>query len=176
LSSKQSTDNVPKKRKGKGGNKSLLTPTFIKRVEQLAAQGMTQRQIATILNVNACTISSWKSREGKLEDKFRKAIEKGEALGIARRMARIEKAGKKGSWQADAWALERRNPEQFARRDSVRVSDADGNPVAGTTVIAPTVVFIQPRKEELTEAIIDVTSNGVQKHLPNGLPNGNGKS
>jgi hypothetical protein len=137
---------------------------------------MTQRQIATILNVNATTISIWKSRDGKLEEKFRKAIEKGEALGIARRMARIEKAGVKGSWQADAWALERRNPEQFARRDSVRVSDADGNPVAGTTVIAPTVVFIQPRKEELTDTIIDVTSNGHAKHLSNGLPNGNGKA
>jgi IS30 family transposase len=161
---------APKGRKNpRAGNRSLLTPTFLKRVEDLAAQGMTQVQIATILNVNACTVSSWKSRDGKLEDKFRKALEKGQARGIQRRMKRIEKAGMKGSWQADAWLLERRNPEQFARRDMVRVSDADGNalPAATTTVIAPTVVFVQPGKEEMTN-ITDV------QQITNGNGNGGG--
>jgi hypothetical protein len=84
-------------------------------------------------------------------------------------MKRIEKAGMKGSWQADAWLLERRNPEQFARRDMVRVSDADGNalPAATTTVIAPTVVFVQPGKEEMTN-ITDV------QQITNGNGNGGG--
>lgn len=152
------------KRKSKAGNKSLLTPKFIRQTERLAALGMTQRQIATILGVNACTISIWKAKDGKLEEKFQKALERGEARGVERRLRRIERAGNNGSWQADAWTLERRQPEQFGRRDSVRVSDPDGKPMSGTTVIAPTVVFIQPKKEELMDAAIDIPK----------LANGNG--
>lgn len=145
-----------KRRRGKGTGRSKLTAEFIHKVEQLAAQGLNQRQIATILNVGACTISIWKAGKGKLEEKFQNALRKGEAEGIRRRLKRIEKAGVKGSWQADAWLLERRNPDQFGRNDRMRVSDVEGNPIASTTVIAPTVVFIQPKKEELTESVIDI--------------------
>jgi len=143
----------PKRRKGRkrGGNKSKITGVFLRRVEKLAALGLNQRQIASILNVGACTISIWKSSDGELETKFQKALEKGNSRGIERRLARIESAGKAGSWQADAWTLERRNPEQFGRRDAVRLSDADGKPLPGTTVIAPTVVFVQPEKRALDD-------------------------
>lgn len=163
------------KRHGKPGNKSLLTPKFIKQVEQLAAQGLTQRQIATILNINSCTISGWKSKGTALSDKFVKALERGEARGVQRRLKVIDKAMNK-SWQAAAWMLERRNPNEFARKDNLAVSDPDGKPLAGgTTVIAPTVVFIQPKKEDLTEQVIELTGNQSAKQLPNGLPSGNGK-
>lgn len=149
------TNGHPKRkvRKSRAGNKSKLTAAFIGSVQKLAAQGLNQRQIATILNVGVSTISIWKSKKGGLEAKFQNALQKGEAEGIRRRLARIEKAGIKGSWQADAWLLERRNPDQFGRNDRMRVSDVDGNPIAGTTVIAPTVVFIQPKKDELSEPI-----------------------
>jgi len=154
VSQSATNGHTSKKRKGRGGRKSRLTDiTFIKQVERLAAKGMTQRQIAVILGIDPCTISSWKSRKGELEDKFNKALKRGEAKGVQRRLDRIEKAGKGGSWQADAWMLERRLPEQFGRNDRMRVSDVDGNPIAGTTVIAPTVVFIQPKKDELSEPI-----------------------
>lgn len=156
-------------RNPKAGRGSKLTTEFIHKVEQLAAKGLNQRQIAHILNVGPCTLSIWKASSGKLEEKFQKALSVGEAIGVKRRLERIEKAGKKGSWQADAWLLERRQPEQFGRRDSVRVSDPNGNalPAATTTVIAPTVVFVQPGKEELTN-ITDV------QQITNGNGNGGG--
>lgn len=100
------------KQKKKQGRPIKHTPKMIRRVSELAALGMTQRQICTIVNVNECTLSTWKTTFPKIN----KAIEKGTALGIERRLKRIEKAGKRGSWQADAWQLERRNPDQFAKR------------------------------------------------------------
>lgn len=156
----------PYRKKKRGGWK--LTTEFIHKVEKLAAHGMTQRQIATIMGVGECTISSWKSKKGFLEEKFAKAIARGEATGIQRRLERIEKAGKKGSWQADAWLLERRVPEQFGRNDRMKVTDGEGRPIAGTTVIAPSVVFIQP-KEDAIDNVIDL------KQVGNGT-NGNGEA
>lgn len=156
--SQEATNGHPPKRKyvrklKHGGSNYKLKPPFLRNVEKLAAQGLTQRQIAHILNVGESTLSIWKSSDGKLEEKFQRALSRGEAEGVRRRLARIEKAGKKGSWQADAWILERRQPEQFGRNDRMRLSDADGKPIGGTTVIAPTVVFVQPQKEELSETI-----------------------
>jgi ParB-like chromosome segregation protein Spo0J len=147
-----------------GGSNYKLTPSFIRNVERLAALGLNQRQIATVLNVGESTLSIWKSSDGKLEEKFQKALARGEAEGIRRRLARIEKAGRNGTWQADTWILERLQSGQFSRRDSMKISDPNGNPVAGTTVIAPTVVFVQPKKEELAGAIgtLEITNgNGV---------------
>lgn len=151
----------PRGRNNRAGNRSKLTTQFIHNVEKLAAQGLNQRQIATILNVGACTISIWKAGKGRLEEKFQKALAKGEAEGVRRRLARIEKAGIKGSWQADAWMLERRQPEQFGRNDRMKLSNPDGTPISNTTVIAPTVVFVQPQKEELPEVIeLPAVENG----------------
>jgi|GEM_PF-1502483 len=124
-----------------------LTPSFLKQVEELAALGMNQRQIADVLSVGEMTMSMWKRERNDLEVKFVKALKKGEAAGIRRRLRRIELAGEKGSWQADAWTLERRHPDQFAKRDNVRVGDPDGKPLA-PVVVAPTVTFVQPSKEE----------------------------
>lgn len=162
----------PKRRKRrKGGTKTLLTREFIAKVEKLAAKGLTQRQIAHIMNVGACTLSIWKSKAGEATEKFAKAIARGEAKGVEMRLKRIEKAAIKGSWQADAWVLERRNPEQFGRRDAVSLSNPDGSAVqASTTVIAPTVVFVQPRKDDLADVIEVKPTNGTNGHGQLGLP------
>lgn len=166
----------PKRRKKKAGNRSLITPNLLKLTKELAAQGLTQRQIADVIGIDACTISIWKSKDGKLEEKFQKALKQGQAMGVLRRLKRIEAAGKAGSWQADAWKLERLNPDQFARRDNVRLADADGNKIeSAPTVIAPTVVFVQPEKQPIPAAIDVPATNGNGHQLPNGLPNGNGK-
>lgn len=46
---------------------------------------------------------------------FYKAIKKAEADMVARSVARIQKAAQDGTWQADAWLLERRCPQEFGR-------------------------------------------------------------
>lgn len=111
--------------KNKGGRPSGLTPAVLLRVMALAARGLNQTQICKIVKVRPGTMIDWKRTNPKLTE----AIEKGQAIGIARRLARIEKAAKAGSWQADAWYLERVHWQQFGRRDRAEISGPGGGPV-----------------------------------------------
>jgi transcriptional regulator with XRE-family HTH domain len=164
-----------RKRKGRGGRDSKITSDLLKRVREMASNNMNQRQIASILGVSACTLSIWKSREGKLEEKFRKAIEQGYADGLNRRLKRIEKAGKKGNVSADQWMVERMAPEQFGRTQQIRIGNPDGSAMeSAPTVIAPTVVFVQPAKQQLGP-VIEVETNQLNGGNGHGLPEGNGK-
>ena len=82
--------------------------------------------------INSSTFRSWRSKaEDGVEPykSFWSEVTKAEAEGIIRRMARIEKAGLEGNWQADAWVLERKYPEKFGRRDRVQISGDPNAPV-----------------------------------------------
>lgn len=138
-------------RKKRRYNPTKLTAVFIKRVENLAAKGLNQAQIAEVLNVGASTMSIWKTKDSALSEKFVKALAKGAAIGLERRLCRIEKHGKK-SWQADAWWAARRFPEQWGDKSSMRLANPDGTPLqpaSVTTVVAPNIMFVQPDKKEL---------------------------
>lgn len=64
----------------------------------------------------------------RLACEFRDATEKAEADAKIGALARIQKAGREGTWQADAWYLERRYPHEYGRR-AVEVSGPAGGPV-----------------------------------------------
>jgi len=64
------------------------------------------------------------------------AIEKAEAQAIQRNIAHIQIAAKT-SWQAAAWWLERRYPEQFARRER--------HDITGDSDIRVTVKYADPK-------------------------------
>ena len=57
---------------------------------------------------------------------FWEEVNLAESEAIVRRIARIEKAGADGNWQADAWVLERKYPDKFGRREKVTLQ-ADPN-------------------------------------------------
>jgi transposase len=84
---------------------------------QAIEQGATYEQAAAVAGITYETLRSW--RAGK--PVFSVALEKAEASGVVARLERIDAAGRGGAWQADAWWLERRYPEQWGRRDRVQV-------------------------------------------------------
>jgi hypothetical protein len=47
---------------------------------------------------------------------FLEALEKGQADFVQEQLTRIHKAARRNSWQAAAWMLERRRPDEFGRR------------------------------------------------------------
>jgi len=61
----------------------------------------------------------------KLSVAVTKAIDDAELTSLAR----INKAGRDGAWQADAWRLERRSPDRWGRR-RVDVGGVQGAPIA----------------------------------------------
>jgi len=63
----------------------------------------------------------------------------------------IQKAAGKGNWQAAAWWLERRRPNDYARRDTVQVG-SDGTPLIVAGVSEATLTDTE--KMEALKAII----------------------
>lgn len=67
-----------------------------------------------------------KAKTGRFKEFYNK-IEEAKAYAIALRVENIRKAGRNGSWQADAWWLERMDPENFSRKDNVNVKSENIN-------------------------------------------------
>lgn len=74
---------------------------------------------------------------------FVEQLERAKGEAIEARIKRIEAAGKQGSWQADAWWLERQIPSEFGKREAVELTGKDGGAV---------LINIIPFEEEPTDA------------------------
>ena len=96
-------------------------------------QGATFKDACYAAGIGYSTGRQW-VKEAEAEDApddkraFLALIQKAQAEGKIERIKRIEAAGKKGSWQADAWYLERMYPEEFGRQ-RLEVTGAEGGPV-----------------------------------------------
>ncbi len=80
--------------------------------------GNTRRDSALGVGISYDTFRAWTLRFPE----FLHAVEKAEALARQRFVGQIALAAKNGSWQAAAWNLERRDHENWGRRDRVDVS------------------------------------------------------
>lgn len=127
------------------GRRNKKMSDYCERAIELATLGLSQAAIADSLDIHPITLIRWKNNDAN----FANAIKRGYAICKESKVKRIAKAGEK-NWQADAWLLERRFPDEFARRENVRVGDPEGKPLA-TAVIAPTVNFIIPANDRSRE-------------------------
>ena len=88
------------------------------------ATGMYVNLACQSVGISTSALSEWKIKGKKgihPYDKVWQKIQVAEAKAIERRIKRIEEAGENGSWQADAWYLERRYPHLFGKRDTVAI-------------------------------------------------------
>lgn len=85
-------------------------------VIEATGKGMPRVHAAAVANITPATVWNWMSKGRKQQSGpyrlFFEAMKKAEADFIQRNLEAIEAAGK-DSWQAMAWLLERRHPEQF---------------------------------------------------------------
>jgi len=96
------------------------------------ATGMYVNLACQSVGISTSALSEWKIKGQKgihPYDKVWKRIQVAEAKAIERRIKRIEQAGESGSWQADAWYLERRYPHLFGKRDTVAIENQDNSKV-----------------------------------------------
>lgn len=94
-------------------------------IYNLISTGVPIKQTCAIVGINRDTYYRWYNN-GKEDPEskyypFYQRMEKAKANAIAARVKRINDAGKAGTWQADAWYLERIDPEHFGRKDKVEV-------------------------------------------------------
>lgn len=103
-----------------------LDPEVIKNAGTLAATGMTDKGIMDYLGITADTFYKWlnrgEERKGSLYADFADTIKRGRAHLMGDCLKDIINAGKSGEWQARAWILERRWPDEYGKRDKLDMS------------------------------------------------------
>jgi hypothetical protein len=135
------------------GRHTKLTPALQLAIVQAITSGVPLSEAAHLAGVAAPTVLEWIARgEGRsarpataVYADFAEALTRAKAVDIARRVARIELAGRGGQvlsrktttlkdgtthveerftaadWQADAWHLERSRPDDWGRKERVDV-------------------------------------------------------
>jgi hypothetical protein len=126
---------------------SLLTPKVQQAIVQAIALGATYKLAAAYGGISEDTFNNWMKRGVEEEDgiyvDFRAAVEEAEGIAAVGWLAKIEKAANDGTWQAAAWKLERRYPQQYGRQ-SLEMVGKDGE-----NLNAPVVRIYMPQKDAL---------------------------
>lgn len=100
------------------GRPSKYTPETVTRITEAIALGAPYDLACKSAGVHYDTFNTWR----KQKPEFFEAVEKAEGRAVVGWLAKIEAAASDGAWQAAAWKLERRYPQQFGRTDRVEVT------------------------------------------------------
>ena len=103
--------------------KLKLTPQLQKQIGDNITLGMPLKFAAEAAGITEVTFYNWLKR-GEAESKgqffeFAEHIKACKAKAVQLHLKLITKAATDGSWQASAWILERRYPEEFGRREKI---------------------------------------------------------
>lgn len=99
------------------GRRTKYTTENVDAIMKALRLGMTRRDAGVAGDIDESTFCDWINRRPE----FAEAVQKAELYAKQSRVERIMKAGQKGTWQADAWMLERKYADEFAQRMVVRV-------------------------------------------------------
>lgn len=111
----------------KPGRKPKLTPARQNKIVEALRRGNTRRAAARLAGIGQSTLSLWlaKGREGtKGDDRYvdlLARVTKAEAEAESRMVETIVEASV-DTWQAAAWYLERRYPDDFGKRIRADIS------------------------------------------------------
>lgn len=127
---------MPKKKKHKQpvGRQSSLTPELQELVCQAIRSGNTARTSVAFAGIPEKTFYYWleRGREGGKDNdryvQFMQAVEKARADAVVRNVDIIQQKARE-TWQAAAWWLERRHPQDWARTEKTQLTGADGSSV-----------------------------------------------
>ena len=115
------------------GRPTKKTDQMVEAICDLLERGNTRTSAASIAGINRATLYRWMQEDASFYD----AVEKAEAMAQEAMLQRIRFAASTGmvvtrkdgevveypgAWQAAAWLLERRWPQDFSRRDRVDVT------------------------------------------------------
>lgn len=82
------------------------------------AQGMTNKDACTVAGIATSTFYGWiNNPSNELEKELADRVERARVVRKMQLLQTIFDAAENGCWQAAAWYLERRYPEEFAKPD-----------------------------------------------------------
>lgn len=108
------------------------TKETIQTAVKLKKAGVNNRDIAAAIGIDESTFYKWSNHpKTEMQHQFGQALQKTEADYKASLLTLIYNAAVKRNWQAAAWLLERKYPQEFARQERV-VAEAqvDVTPIA----------------------------------------------
>lgn len=91
--------------------KSKYEPERVQKILDAIRLGATHELACNYAGVSITTFYEWKSTKAE----FSEAVKQAEGAGAVKWLERIEAAANE-QWQAAAWKLERRYPEQYGRQ------------------------------------------------------------
>lgn len=130
-----------------------LTEEMLEAIEDKLGEGHFEKTVYQILEINPRTWEYWKHEARALREKLQtgeveksslkkgdhkilrllQICEKGRAVAVAQALENIKQAGKDPRhWQANAWYLERTEPELFGKKDRHEISGPGGGPIVHT--------------------------------------------
>lgn len=116
-----------------------LSPDIQQRIVQAISTGNTRRTAAAYAGIGERTLYTWLARKSGQYEQFRQAIQKAEADAEVANVTLIRQAATGGTWQAAAWWLERMRPNDFGRKDRVKL-EVDQAAVAQITDVINRIV------------------------------------
>ena len=93
------------------------TPETVKRIMEALAAGASYKMAAAYGGISYETFRTWRAEFPA----FSAAIEKAEAEAVVGRLEVIDDAAVDGNWQAAAWWLERKYPDEWGRKDRLEL-------------------------------------------------------
>jgi transposase len=99
------------------GRPTKRTPETEKKILDILRAGNTRKTAYSVVGVSDTAFANWLNNLDFLE-----AVKKAEEEAVARNVAVINQAAQK-SWQAAAWWLERKRPEEWRERKSINLSE-----------------------------------------------------
>jgi transposase len=110
------------------GRPTKRTPEAQERILAALRKGMTKKAAAAAGGMGYSTLNEWEHDEPEFAD----AVKAAESDSQEALLRKIWTASDQ-QWQAAAWMLERRWPQDFARRQALEMSGPDGGPIETAT-------------------------------------------
>jgi hypothetical protein len=102
-------------------------PTIRKNLLNAIRLGLSYERAASFAGITPLTLRKWIARGKEAKNgqyrEFYNELEKADVEGEIACLQKIQQAANEGTWQAAAWKLERRHPEDWGRKDRNNVRE-----------------------------------------------------
>lgn len=160
------------------GRPTKLDPARVEKILAFLERGNTRRTAAIASGVGDSTFKLWTSLARNARERvatgakpsktelryldFLDRVEEAEEKSVARNIENVRKAAEAGTWQASAWWLERRRPDDFARRVHVRHGGDDGaGPVRLSVEERQRLVGELASKSDVVDTVARALASGI---------------
>jgi hypothetical protein len=138
---------IPRKK----GRPTKFTPEIVRKFLRNISRGMTNYAAALLAGTSQGKVHDWmaKGREATSGPfyEFWKAYNRAKARSQAKMVVAIQRAGRQ-DWRALAWLLERQFPQDFALKQVIQQTDAEGNTVQNATSFQIVFSLHEPRSQD----------------------------